>query len=210
MRLVILLLILSPSRLSPNFLPFMVIWNVGQGQWVTYVTPTYCMHIDVGGEVYPKPVESWCKRKTNYYQISHWDKDHYSFLYKLKRFNNLSEKIHPPLRILYSTKKFKDKNSNSTIHILNDILLTGDSTKKAEKEWAYLIQKPRLIIVPHHGSKTSSSEYLLSHLRGTKMGIVSARRARYNHPHPKIVARYKKYKIPLLLTEEWGHILIAL
>ncbi len=209
MRIVILLLLLSPSRLNPNFLPFLVVWNVGQGQWTTYVTPQYCMHIDAGGEIYPKPVEKWCKQKVNYVQISHWDKDHYNFLYKLKRFKSLIEEVHPPLRVLYFTKRFKDKNSNSTIHYLNGILFTGDSTVRAEKKWAHLIQNPRIIILPHHGSKTSSSKYLLSHLHSIKMGIVSARRARYNHPHPKIMDRYKEYKIPLLLTEVWGHIMIV-
>ncbi|MCB0348698.1 MAG: hypothetical protein KDD37_07675, partial [Bdellovibrionales bacterium] len=169
MRIVSLLILLSPKSLGLNFLPFLIIWNVGQGQWTSYVTPSYCIHIDAGGEFYPKQVERWCSRKTNYVQISHWDKDHYSFLYKIKRFGPMIQNLHSPLVTIYSTNRFKDKNSNSTIHYLKEVLFVGDSTIKAEKIWANLtLPKVKVLLVPHHGSQTSSSEYLLKHLPNLK------------------------------------------
>jgi competence protein ComEC len=212
MRIVVVsLIVCSPILLGKNFLPFFVVWNVGQGQWTSFITPGYCVHIDVGGEVYPQAVETWCKAKTNYIEISHWDFDHYRFLKHLERKFPISDNPPPKLETLFTTTKFKDKNSNSKIQVLGNILLTGDTTVRAETLWSHFIQRPiRILLVPHHGSKTSSSPYLLKHLKGLKMAVVSARRAKYNHPHPLIRARYKQNKIPLLLTENWGHIMFAL
>src|SRR5690606_3456308 len=143
--------------------------NVGQGQWTTYVHPLYCIHIDVGGEFYPM-VDSLCQTKINYVEISHWDLDHYRYLSKLKRKMRISKEKPPGLRVLFSSKMFKDKNSNSFVHSLHNVLFTGDSTAKAEKLWAHLISdSSRIFLVPHHGSRTSSSKYLLNHLKMVKM-----------------------------------------
>jgi competence protein ComEC len=209
--IVIIFILVFPSFLRPNFLPFLVVWNVGQGQWVTHISPKSCIHIDMGGEYFPKVVLDWCKHKNNYVQISHWDWDHYSFLRRYEKQIPLDAALPKDLHLLYSTQKFKDKNSNSNIHILNTILLTGDATKKSERQWAHLVPSTvRVVLAPHHGSNTSSSEYLLSHLPSIKMAIASARKQRYGHPHHKVSARYQRFKIPLLRTEVWGHIAIQL
>jgi metal-dependent hydrolase (beta-lactamase superfamily II) len=65
----------------------LIVWNVGQGQWVTIIYPTQCLHFDVGGETAPfRKVIKSCKEKSNKIFLSHGDWDH---LNKLNFFNKL-------------------------------------------------------------------------------------------------------------------------
>lgn len=212
LKIVAAFYLLFPSYIGDAFLPFLVVWNVGQGQWVSYVAPHICIHIDIGGEVYPRYVDKLCKYKPNYIEISHWDFDHYRFLkrFQKKHVSFLQAKL--PLKLVFETSEFKNKNANSKIHRLGPVLLSGDSTLTAEKRWLSKIPKDvQILLVPHHGSKTSSSPALIQKLRAKiKLAIASARREKYNHPHPVIVKRYREAKIPFLSTEDWGHIMIAL
>ena len=97
-------------------------------------------------------------------------------------------------------------NSSCVLQISNaqgHVLLTGDIEKQAED---YLIQtydnklSSEVLIVPHHGSKTSSTESFLN--------IVSPRYAvvsygfdnRYRFPHQEVMQRYKNHGIALFDT----------
>lgn len=62
-----------------------VVWNVGQGQWMTYINKNYCWHFDFGGEVNPiNRVTSLCSWRENILLLSHPDRDHHSFLKSLR------------------------------------------------------------------------------------------------------------------------------
>jgi competence protein ComEC len=103
------------------------------------------------------------------------------------------------------------KKTNDLSHVLvaeKSILIPGDSTSQQEKIWSYekgLLQT-RLLVLGHHGSKTSTSDELLSHLPRLKIAVASARQARYGHPHFEVLERLKKYRVPVLRTEDWGNI----
>jgi len=83
-----LLISLSPT-LSGNdrhLKAYLVVWNVGQGQWATWSDATTCFHFDMGGEKKSlRQVKSLCGFKENKIYLSHWDWDHLSFLEKAKR-----------------------------------------------------------------------------------------------------------------------------
>jgi competence protein ComEC len=73
------------------------------------------------------------------------------------------------------------------------VLLAGDL--EAEQERALVRREPHLradvLLVPHHGSKTSSSAELLAAVK-PKLGIVQAAyRSRFGHPAPPVLARYQ-------------------
>lgn len=75
------IVIMLPTQLNLWHLPSLVIWNVGQGQWVTYRENGFCLHLDMGGEKYPSSlVERHCQRLTNVLVVSHWDRDHINFI----------------------------------------------------------------------------------------------------------------------------------
>lgn len=60
-----------------------IVWNVGQGQWVTVVTPLQCYHFDAGGEFFPwRKIALQCQQKKNFLFLSHWDWDHIGALGK--------------------------------------------------------------------------------------------------------------------------------
>lgn len=90
-----------------QFHPQLVVWNVGQGQWVTYIDSKTCYHLDAGGEFAPwKSISLSCADKKNWVYLTHWDLDHVRFLPKLqKKLGETCLKIFPPPPI--STTKQK-------------------------------------------------------------------------------------------------------
>lgn len=87
------------------------------------------------------------------------------------------------------------------------VLLTGDAPKKMEKYLqAEALTDIRILVLGHHGSKTSTSKLLLKRTLNLKMAVASARNAKYGHPHRQVQMNLKKKKVPLIKTEDWGHL----
>ncbi|KKS18496.1 MAG: beta-lactamase-like, competence protein ComEC [Parcubacteria group bacterium GW2011_GWC1_41_7] len=80
-------------------------------------------------------------------------------------------------------------------------LLTGDIGAKTEKilTEAYTL-KSDYLLVPHHGSKYSSSEIFLQSVAPRK-AIVQVGKNKYGHPHQDTLLRLKKFSIPLWRTD---------
>ncbi len=214
----------------------LVIWNVGQGQWITEVRDQYCSHYDLGGEKNPVvKVLRLCGQKINRLYITHWDWDHISFIkdFKLQaRKICLAQKPFLPdfkkekllsdlppcekkgatvniLPFLKHGQKLRP-NDSSNVFLIADwgVLIPGDSTTAQEKHWLQKIdeKKVRTLILGHHGSRTSSGEELFKQLKHLKLTASSSRFAKYHHPHPLIVKRIQFHRIPLLTSETWGDI----
>lgn len=84
-----LILKLSVAQ-TPLYENIWVVWNIGQGQWVTHITTDSCQHFDFGGEPGRfHPLKSkllkTCGQKNNILYLSHWDVDHYLHLFELSR-----------------------------------------------------------------------------------------------------------------------------
>ena len=76
----------TPHPLTVESRNLNVVWNIGQGQWFTQVTPLSCAHFDAGGEhSVINSVMKLCANKTNTLFLSHWDYDHISFVGSLAR-----------------------------------------------------------------------------------------------------------------------------
>lgn len=206
----------------------LIVWDVGQGQWVTLVNSKACFHYDMGGEVFPRAVLELCRKKVNHISLSHWDYDHTSFVFQFqkqttsvcishlpigKHFlkekmrswkicpNSENEKVITPIKIS------KKENENSSVFLIKKgrALITGDAPKKRERK-LFSIGKVEVLVVGHHGSTTSSSIEFLSRLKKLKVGLVSARQSKYGHPHQEVVSKFKKLKVPLMSTSDWGTI----
>ncbi len=103
----------------------------------------------------------------------------------------------------------RTSNDSSSVISMNGILVPGDSTKSAEKQWAFAlphILATKILLLGHHGSRTSTSGLLLSRMPLLKMAVASARRRRYGHPHEEVKIILRDYRVPLLNTEDWGNI----
>ena len=91
------------------------------------------------------------------------------------------------------------------------LLLPADTTARIEPEIARAVPAgaPLVLVVPHHGSKTSSS---LDYLRALqpRLAIASAGYLNsYHHPADVVVARYAALHVPLLDTFDTGAIRLS-
>lgn len=81
------------------------------------------------------------------------------------------------------------------------VLLPGD-IEKAGEAWVseHMGDPVTFLKAAHHGSKTSSTPALLDTLR-PEFGIISAGRfSRFGHPHPEIMARYRRRGVQIQQT----------
>ena len=89
------------------------------------------------------------------------------------------------------------------------LLLTGDISSAVEAEVASAVSPSSaevVLQVPHHGSKTSSSEEFLAALHPSLALVSAGYRNHFNHPNPAIVARYASDRIDLENSAENGFI----
>jgi competence protein ComEC len=91
------------------------------------------------------------------------------------------------------------------------LLLTGDIEKQAEKSLLDSQQNLRadVVKVPHHGSKTSSTE---DFVRATapQFAIISVgRHSMFGHPHKEVVQRWQSHGATVLTTGECGTITVT-
>lgn len=86
------------------------------------------------------------------------------------------------------------------------VLLTGDIEAKLEHELLAKRQslKADVLLVPHHGSKTSSSEDFLTQVDPEHAIVSAGFMNRYHHPHLQVVKRYQDRGIMLWNTAQNG------
>lgn len=235
----VLLISLSASPLRRDFLQnFMIIWNVGQGQWVTALNEDKCLHFDTGGEFFPwKKLKDICKSKENKIFLSHWDWDHIGGLsrwpsswlacialapsgksskHKMKILEQFKDCEQTEKAVQQwspeNAKTLKDTNSTSHVVRYSSFLMPGDSPKTQERIWKelYWISDAKLLVLGHHGSRTSTSAELLQRMPHLHTAIASARWARYRHPHAETESLLKQHHVALLRTEDWGNLWFGL
>jgi competence protein ComEC len=87
-------------------------------------------------------------------------------------------------------------------------LLPGDI--EAEQE-AALVQRSApgslnsdILVVPHHGSRTSSTAAFLQAVQPAVAIVQAGYRSRFGHPAPDVIARYEALGIPVVRTDRCG------
>ena len=90
-----------------------------------------------------------------------------------------------------------------------DMLVTGDVEKVVERELVakHELSGTELLIVPHHGSRYSTSSELLSALR-PETAVISTGYNSYGHPTQETLDMLDKYDINILRTDELGRIVL--
>jgi competence protein ComEC len=66
------------------------------------------------------------------------------------------------------------------------------------------ILKSDVLLVPHHGSRTSSTEAFIDAVAPRFALVQAAYRSRFGHPAPDVVARYEARAIPVVRTDHCG------
>ena len=87
-----------------------------------------------------------------------------------------------------------------------DVLMTGDSLKRAELELADSGALPdtELLIVGHHGSKTSSDDLFLETIRAEDAVISVGNHNTYGHPAREVLARLQAHGSSIYRTDRNG------
>lgn len=87
------------------------------------------------------------------------------------------------------------------------LLLAGDIEAPQERD---LLQRSperlnaEMLVVPHHGSRTSSTREFLEGVQPQVAVVQAAYRSRFGHPAPDVVARYDELGIKLVRTDQCG------
>jgi len=130
-----------------------------------------------------------------------WDGVNFEFIYPPENKDNLTSTNENScvLRV--------DTGSNGSI------LLTGDIEKKAEK-WLVENKNSRLpasiLVAPHHGSVTSSSDDFISAVHPKYVLFATGYLNRFHFPAKTIVARYLKNNSTIFNTATEGAIIFKL
>ena len=155
--------------------------------------------------------------------ISHDDSDHNGGLEMLQRDfyidkvykEHMSENLEHFLLIsLIDQREETEDNDNSLVHYFSvnglSYLFLGDISKEKESELIrqYPFLKADIVKLAHHGSKTSTSQRLLSHIQ-PRLAIISADPQVYGHPHKITLKSLWQFKIPYLATYRDGDIRIS-
>lgn len=86
-------------------------------------------------------------------------------------------------------------------------LLTGDIEREQEAALVDALGadlRASVLVVPHHGSKTSSTEAFINAVHPDVAVIQAGYRNRYGHPAPPVSARYHDHVIPLVDSPTCG------
>ena len=86
-------------------------------------------------------------------------------------------------------------------------LFPGDIKAPAEYDLAFTVGdklKSTVLLAPHHGSKTSSTEMLLKNVKPEVVVISSRYNSSFGFPHPSVMKRYRNMGCRILETARDG------
>jgi competence protein ComEC len=117
--------------------------------------------------------------------------------------------------IISPQQAFASKNDNSCVLKIQSeqgaALLTGDIEAAAEA-WLVKTQgdqlKAKILIAPHHGSKSSSTLGFLQAVHPEYVLIPAGYRNQFGHPHPEVLPRYRQIDAHWLTSANSGAITV--
>ncbi len=124
------------------------------------------------------------------------------------------EMLHPAADQRADASDPHDNDKSCVLRIstgTQQVLMVGDMENLTEQRLLKLHPdklKTTVLVVPHHGSKTSSGEDFVAAAQPEYAIFTVGYRNRFGHPRPEVVARYAATGAKLLRTDETGAILI--
>ena len=125
------------------------------------------------------------------------------------QWDGIDFKILSPDKSAYN-QQLKDNNMSCVLRVSNQyhsLLLTADIETNVESE--LIKNQPKalkvdVLSIPHHGSKTSSSDAFIN-ATSPKLGVIPVGyRNRFHHPANKVLQRYQQHHVKLLDTSNEG------
>jgi len=124
--------------------------------------------------------------------------------------------LHPPASIYAAAGKRKENDRGCVVRIstaAHSMLLAADVEARSEAE---MLAGDRgalasdVLLVPHHGSKTSSTEPFIDAVAPRSALFSVGYRNRFRHPSPMVVARYVARAVELHRTDDEGALRVVL
>jgi len=116
-------------------------------------------------------------------------------------------------RVLSPRSDEGDRDNDSSCVLLVEgrggrLLLAGDISSKVEPQVAAALGAgpAPVLLVPHHGSKTSSSAAFITAVQPPLALISAGWHNRFGHPRPEVLARYAEAHVPVFNTATQGAI----
>jgi competence protein ComEC len=108
-------------------------------------------------------------------------------------------------------KKVKTNNRSCVLQVSNaqcSVLIMGDAERLIEKRLlvSQVKSTAKVLVVGHHGSNTSTSQYLLDKEQFKGAIISNGYANRYGHPHSKVLDRLKQNNVEIYRTDLEGSI----
>lgn len=126
-------------------------------------------------------------------------------------------------KILYPEAGFKEKSEKwrkgdnsslvlKTVFGSKSFLFTGDIKAKGEYDLVKTSGnrlESTVLVVPHHGSKSSSTDVFIDKVDPEIAIIPVGWKNRYKFPHPEVLERYKSRRCRILRTDENGAVMMS-
>ena len=129
------------------------------------------------------------------------------------------------LDLLYPRQDFMDRKKSDKWRNLNNnslvvkvsfgaisFLFSGDIMAAAERELVNLAGgqlSSRVLIAPHHGSRSSSSKVFLDEVNPQMVIVSCGRNSRFKFPHPVVLKRYKDLGATIFRTDLNGAVRLS-
>lgn len=112
------------------------------------------------------------------------------------------------------TARASDNNASLVMRLSfgdKSILFTGDIEKETEGELVHsgVLSKADVVKVPHHGSRTSSTQEFIDLTKPSYAIVPVGKRSMFGHPHADVVKRWLDSGTTLMTTGERGTISIS-
>lgn len=122
--------------------------------------------------------------------------------------------LHPPMH-QFAMRGYGDNDRGCVVRVDaggKSALLSADIESLSERNLAErgVLAPVDVLVVPHHGSRSSSSLAFLRALQPQWAVIPVGHRNRYGHPHGEVLARYRDLGIPVWRTDREGAVTVKL
>jgi competence protein ComEC len=114
----------------------------------------------------------------------------------------------------YDDSDMKDNNRSCVLRVASQfgsLLLAGDIERMAE-DHLLQTQPNRLtsdvLVVPHHGSKTSSTDAFVGTVKPAAAIFTVGYRNRFGHPKPEVLARYQQAGSEIYRSDQDGALML--
>jgi len=122
--------------------------------------------------------------------------------------------LHPPAHH-FAVSGYGDNDRGCVLRVEaggRSALLSADIESLSERNLAErgMLAPVDVLVVPHHGSRSSSSLAFLQALQPRVAVMPVGHRNRYGHPHAEVLARYRALHIPVWRTDQEGAVTLKL